>query len=239
MTVHRNHLLVLGISSLLMLPLASARAATAGGANRNGNRGTAPRGARTPAQPKVNTALNADRAQVSADEMALNTATNTYATDMTAFTTEYLKKPEYVVAQQAVDDASAALEAARLAALAQLKTSSPEYTVAVLKEADAQKKLDQMRDKGAASDQISTQAQVILDAGDAASKMEAAALDKDAHYQDCKTKLATASDALNKLKDAMRDAMAADPALSKDKSAVDTAKTNLTAAQTKLAAAGG
>jgi chromosome segregation ATPase len=187
-------------------------------------------------QPQVNPTIQADQEQVSTYSAALNAATNVYTTALSTFRTNYMKQPDYAAAQKAVDEANRELDAARSAVIAKLKASDPAYKAALQKESDARKKLDQIRANGGSRDQISDQSKLILDAGDVVSKLEAEALAKDTTYQDCKKKLADAVAALEAQKTAMNEAIAADPNLTTLKQTMDTAKTNLSDAQKKLAA---
>jgi hypothetical protein len=191
------------------------------------------------AQPQVNPVIAADRAQVATNQAAFNTANVTYTTAVTDFTTAFMKQPDYAAAQKGVDDATKELDAARAAVMAKLKANDAAYKAAVQKETDAKKKLDTIRANGGNRDQIATQSQAILDAGAAVVKIENDALAKDIPYQDAKKKLAAATDKLKTQKDALAEAIKTDEKLVGLKANIDTAKTALADAQTKLKADGG
>jgi len=249
----RNLLMILGISAALLIPFADAYARGGGGrggGGGGGGRGGGGGGGRgggggggggggAAAQPQVNPVIAADRAQVTTNQSALNAANLSYTNAVTDFTTTFMKTPDYAAAQKGVDDATKELDAARAAVIAKLKANDTAYKAAVQKEADAKKKLDQIRANGGNRDAISAQAQAILDAGDAVTKIENDALAKDIPYQDAKKKLAAANDKLKAQKDALADAIKNDEKLTGLKTAVDTAKTALADSQTKLKADGG
>ena len=178
--------------------------------------------------------ITADRQELSAATEALNTATTTYRTSVRTFTDDFTKKDDYAAAQKAFDDATKELEDARLAVIKKLKDSDPAYQAAVKKEADARKKLDQIRASGGSRDQISAQSQVILDAGNAVSKLEVNALAKDAKYQEIKKRQTDASEKLKMQKDALAEGIKSDEDLKSKKQAMDEAQTKKDDAQKKL-----
>jgi hypothetical protein len=189
--------------------------------------------------PPENPALAGDRALVSKCSAELGAANNAYTTAETSFKADFMKQPEYADAQKAVDDDTKALDSARTAVINKLKASSAPYKTAVQKEADAKKKLDQIRATGGNRDAIAAQSKVILDAGTAVSKIEDDTLAKDAPYQAAKTKLAADTATLKTQKDALAEAIKNDDNLKTLKAAIDTAKTALADANTKLRADGG
>jgi hypothetical protein len=184
--------------------------------------------------PRESATITQDRQDLATWTSTLTGATTAYSNAVRTFTDAFMKQPDYVAAQKDVDDANKELEAARLAVIAKLKASDPTYQAAMQKEAAAKKKLDQIRANGGNRDQIAAQAQLILDAGDAVSKLEADALAKDVKYQEVKKKLADAADKLKLQKDALAEAIKADTSLVALKQTVDDAKTKKDDAQKKL-----
>ncbi len=195
-------------------------------------------GGRNNQQSQQNQTIAADKTQITTCQAALTAATNTYATELAKFNANYVKTTAFADAQKAVNDATKEVENARAVVIAKLKATSPEYRTAVQKETDAQKKLDAINASGN-RDQVFAQSKIKLDAGDAVSKLEAAALDKDEPYQAAKKKLAAASEALKAQRDALAAAVKADPGLTNLQTLIDTAKTDLDAAKAKLKADGG
>jgi hypothetical protein len=265
----RSILAAIGISAVLLIPLAEAFARGGGGGGGGGRGGgmggggmggggmggggmggggmggrgggmggggmggggMGGRGAQT---PRESATITADRQDLATWTETLTGATTSYTNSVKTFTDAFMKQPDYVESQKAVDDANKELEEARLAVIKKLKEKDPTYQAAVKKESDERKKLDKIRANGGNRDQISTQSKVILDAGDAVSKLEAEALAKDVKYQEIKKKLADASDKLKAQKDALADAIKNDTNLASLKQTLDTAKTNKDNAQKKL-----
>ena len=154
---------------------------------------------------------------------------------MSKFSTDFRKQQDYIDAQKGVDDANRDLDAARAAMDKKLASSSGPYKAAKAKEAAADTKLQEIRDNGGSKDDIAEQATIKMNAGTDADNIEQAALDADIPYSEAKKKLADAAATKKALEDKLADAIKADDNISQLKDKMDTAKSALDDARTKLA----
>jgi chromosome segregation ATPase len=149
--------------------------------------------------------------------------------------TQFEALPQYVQAKGNLDACQSAYDIAKQTVLVSLH-GTPEFLAAADAKAAAEKAVVDARDSGESGDDLSTLAQQSLAAGTAVSNLETTALASSSDYQDAKTKLADARDAMKQLEDQFQGLLASNGAYQQAKANLDAAVANHNLAQSNLAA---
>ena len=236
---NRTRNLTLCVAAAAML--APTPAVFAKGRGGRGGRGGG-RGRAAPMAP-VNPTLAKDQEEITTDQTAYDKANAALTAAKAKLDHEFLLSPDYAAGQKNVDDAEAAMQKSREAALAKLAASNPEYKADIAKENAAQKQIEMLQAKHAGQSEIAAQAQIAFSLSGVTDKMERAALDSDPDYQAAKTKVAATNKALADLKTQFDDGLKDNTTIAPLLQAKTDAETKLASAKTKyqtdMAAPGG
>jgi hypothetical protein len=185
-------------------------------------------------QLRAQQVLVADQKAVAAAAAAVDTAAKALTSATDKRLRDFDRSPEFKAAQKAVVEHSAAVEAARLAALKDLRTS-PAYEEASAKRAAAQAKADALKDQpNSIQRQDALQEVGRLDA--LINALEDGALQADPALKSARESLIAATVAFKGLKEKFIADAPDDPELARLRKVRDDAQQKLTRAQSKLEA---
>ena len=172
-----------------------------------------------PTAPPVNPQLMKARADVTKAQTALDTLT-------AKLTSDYEASDEYTAAKKALADAADALNAAKVPVLAALK-DAPEYKGALADEADAAKKLADLKASDSPRTQINAANDDLFKLSAVNGKLETQAYAADPGVQSAQTALQTAKENLNKLKTGFKASLPENADYAAAKKTLDDAQTKL------------
>jgi hypothetical protein len=191
-----------------------------------GGGGQAPR-------PRVNPAIAADQAALTAAQSDLTKAQAAVDEAVKKQTKDFESGAEFTAAQKALTDAQAELSKARETVIAKLKANAA-YKSASDKEAAANAKVADLQRKRGSTDAINEANAEAFKLSGVTSKMERDALESDGDYQVAKGKVLEANKAVADLRKTFLDGLKENPDLKAVYDAKDAATAKVTEAQNKL-----